>query len=146
MSDRKSTTARARVVYTSPEGRVVVTRTEDADYILSVDNCCAGVYTTAHAAEVAGLVELEYRVKQDAIAAADEAADQAMDAALAARDFGAEDAPADEPAPLRLLWSWAGNAKALRGLMDERHAAWFARQERMRVTAGELGLLAREVK
>jgi len=174
MSDRKSTTSTARTVYTSPEGRITVTRTEDADYILSVDDCCAGVYTNAHAAEQAGLVELEYRVKQERWLAADEAAyaamrdmmrradnasldaleqsenehadtlgapepdeptppdddeadeaarnftdeadeaaaayqqayrsgaasygvaDQATDAALAARDFGAEDAPADE--------------------------------------------------
>jgi len=53
---------------------------------------------------------------------------------------------ATEPAAPRLLWSWAGNAAALRELMDERHAAWFARQERMRVTAGKLGLLSREAK
>jgi len=262
MSNRKSTTA--RTVYRSPEGRVIVERTEDADYILSVDDCCAGVYTNAHAAEVAGLVELEYRVRQERVAATDEAAAQAaasaMDAALdltcscqlcgepvlpdqahlvgeqmacphceaeaayyagrmaaarataspaealaaiadldyedrlradaedaelAARNFTSEadeaaeayqqayragwevmqDARAEAPS-LRLLWSWAGNAKALRALMDERHAAWFARaaatvaaaarghrhaawlarQERMRVTAGKLGLLSREAK
>jgi len=341
MPTRKSTTA--RVVYRSPEGRVTVTRTEDADYILSVDDCCAGVYTTAHAAEQAGLVELEYRVRQERWLAADEAAYAAMrdmmrradnasldaleqsenehadtlgapepdeptlpdDDDLAAEGLriaspdeagwtwrnlwvtdaspdddeadeaemegmayhaqrNAEDAAADEAAAqaaaqamdaaldltcscqlcgepvlpdqahlvgdqmacphceanayydgrmavahataspaealaaiadldyedhlradaedaeqaacnfsdeadeayqqayragwevmqagraeapsLRLLWSWAGNAAALRGLMDERHAAWFARQERMRVTAGELGLLSREAK
>jgi len=78
MPTRKSTTARARTVYTSPEGRVVVTRTEDADYNLSVDNQPAGVFTNAHDAEVAGLVELEYRVKQERFAAAaDEAAELA---------------------------------------------------------------------
>jgi len=86
MPTRKSTTSTARVVYASPEGRVTVERTEEADYILSVDDCCAGVYTNAHAAEVAGLVELEYRVRQERSAAADEAAEQAaaqaMDAAL----------------------------------------------------------------
>jgi len=71
MSNRKSTTA--RTVYRSPEGRVIVERTEDADYILSVDDCCAGVYTNAHAAEVAGLVELEYRVRQERWLAATEA-------------------------------------------------------------------------
>ena len=76
MSNRKSTTA--RTVYRSPEGRVVVTRTEDADYNLSIDNQPAGVYTNAHAAEVAGLVELEYRVRQERFAAADEAAYAAM--------------------------------------------------------------------
>jgi len=89
---------------------------------------------------------------------------------LAAAVDGAWRIIATEPATPstgpRLLWSWAGNAAALRGLMDERHAAWFARaaatvaaaardhrraawfarQERMRVTAGELGLLSREAK
>jgi len=274
MSNRKSTTA--RTVYRSPEGRVVVTRTEDADYNLSIDNQPAGVYTTAHAAEVAGLVELEYRVRQERWLAADEAAYAAMRdmmrradnasldaleqsenehadtfgapepdeptppddddlaaeglriaspdeagwtwrnlwvtdaspdddeaAELAARNFTDERDEADEayqrayrsaaqamdaaldltcycelcggavmpdeaalvgeqmacgwcageaqgkattPAPPRLLWSWAGNAAALGAVVSERRAAWFARQERMRVTAGTLGLLSREAK
>jgi len=76
MSTRKSTTA-ARTVYTSPEGRVVVTRNEDGDYILSVDDQFAGAYQYAHTAEQAGLVELERRVKQERFAAADEAAELA---------------------------------------------------------------------
>jgi len=143
MSTRKSTTSTARVVYTSPEGRVVVTRTEDADYILSVDNQPAGVYTTAHAAEQAGLVELEYRVRQERFAAADAAAyaamrdmmrraddasygvaDQAMDAALAARDFGAEDAPASDDAALaaHLVGELAEYADALDLAADARLA------------------------
>jgi len=91
MSTRKSTTSTARTartVYTSPEGRVVVTRTEDADYNLSIDDQPAGVYTNAHAAEQAGLVELEYRVKQERWLAADEAA--ADEADEAARNFSDE--------------------------------------------------------
>jgi len=64
---------------------------------------------------------------------------------LAAAVDGAWRIIATEPAAPRLLWSWAGNATALQGLVSERRAAWFARQERMRVTAGKLGLLSREV-
>ena len=83
MPTRKSTTSTARVIYTSPEGRVVVTRNEDGDYILSVDDQFAGAYQYAHTAEQAGLVELERRVKQERFAAADEAAEAAAEQAAA---------------------------------------------------------------
>jgi len=150
---------------------------EAADEAAYYDGRMAAARATASPAEaLAVIADLDYedRLRADA-----------EDAELAARNFADEAADADEAyqrayragwevmqdaraeAPsLRLLWSWAGNAKALRGLMDERHAAWFARaaatvaaaapghrraawfarQERMRVTAGELGLLSREAK
>jgi len=62
--------------------------------------------------------------EQDAIAAAEQAADEA--------------------APPRLLWSWAGNAAALRGLVSERRAAWMAQQQRWLLAADAAGLAATE--
>ncbi len=66
-----------RVVYTSPEGRIEVIRYDRNDYGLIVDTLYNSSYSTAAAAEVAGLALLSDEAAQVAVDSAD------MDAELA---------------------------------------------------------------